>query len=667
MLYALDIADQAKLLESLTGLPVELILYEQGRARDEFSRRILTRKLVVELAPGLDPAVLQAAPETGAIKKVPFASDLYLVETKLPGESLQAADRLRKQPGVIRAEPILGRKWIRKSIPNDPLFPQQWYLLNKSPAGTSSGIDLNVSSVWDQYTGAGITVTVVDDGLELGHPDLSQTANTSLHYDYRDGDSNPAPSGSDDYHGTAVAGILAARAHNDQGIAGIAFEANIGGVRLIGGDNQTDEQSSDALLHQHQIVDISNNSWGAPDNGETLEGPEILSLKALETAVRDGRNGKGTIFVWSAGNGGEAQDNANYDGFANSIYTIAVGAVTDQGAHSIFSEPGSCLVVSAPGEADSSSQRHGIATTDLVGEIGANFTGAFGDLPDLNYTQLFGGTSASAPMVSGVVALMLQANPNLGWRDVQEILIRSARKISIADSDWITNRAGFHLNHKFGAGLADAAAAVNLSKSWRNLPTQTHLIREEKNLSDAIPDNNPLGVILEFEAPPLRVEHVRIRISAKHSRRGDLAIALVSPSGTVSRLAERHLDRNADYEDWEFMSVFNWGENAQGKWLIQVADLRQGTTGTLNSARLQIFGTAIQPDAPTLSLAPNPDLTFTLTLTPHAAGRFSVESSADLNSWTSIFDSTLAAGEPVNIVASRKSNTRFFRAVQRPD
>lgn len=659
---SLDIRRRATALQFAANRPVRLVLYERGLPRNRSTRRILTRSVLVEIAATSDPA--QLAKETTAIafRTFQFAPNHVVLDFAGPADAaLIAAPVLRARPDVISAEPLLGRNAAKRFTTDDPLFPQQWHF--RKPENATAEGNLNLADVWDSHRGRNVTIAVIDDGLELGHPDLVDSIAAGLHYDFRDDDDDPSPTAPEDHHGTAVAGILAARVNNSIGVAGVAPEAALIAVRLIGGDDQTDEQSAHALAHQADIVDISNNSWGAPDSGQLLDGPGTLAALALKSGINDGRKGKGTLFVWSAGNGGELQDNANYDGFANSIYTIAVGGMTDAGEQPAYSEPGACIVVSAPSGPDAG--EHAIVTTDLLGDEGLNFQGAFGDLDDRDYTQLFSGTSAAAPMVAGVIALMLEANPDLGWRDVQEILIRSARVVSKSDIDWTENGAGFHFNHKFGAGAVDAAAAVELAAEWKNLPPQTNYSTEATGLPIVIPDNNPLGVTLEFTAPALRVEHATVTFSAAHSARGDLAITLISPSGTRSRLAERHRDLNADFDEWTFMSTFNWGENSLGKWKLHVADLRASRTGRIAEARLQLYGTPLPSFEPVLAVPRLSERQFTFLLTAPVAGDYEVQSSIDLRTWTPLRQLTLHSGETVEITSDPGAAAQFFRAILR--
>src|SRR6185436_3280548 len=161
-----------------------------------------------------------------------------------------------------------------------------------------------------------------------------------------------------------------------------------------------------------------------------------LLSAALAAGTTTGRQGRGTIYVWASGNGAGCFEDINYDGYANSIYVLPIGAVTDQGLHAPYSESGACLVGCVP---SGSPGRQGLTTTDLVGNDGFNRPGASGEISDRNYTQLFAGTSAAAPVASGMVALLLQARPALNWRDVKEILLRSSTRLQPTDPIWRTN------------------------------------------------------------------------------------------------------------------------------------------------------------------------------------------------------------------------------------
>ena len=198
-------------------------------------------------------------------------------------------------------------------------------------------------------------------------------------------------------------------------------------------------------------VDIYSNSWGPYDDG-TLQPapPEVLA--ALENGTTNGRNGKGVIYTWAGGNGRNSNDNSNYDGYANSRYVISVAAITNQGVYSGYSEPGANVLVTSPSNGGSDA----ITTTST----------------NNGYTDNFGGTSSATPLVSGIVALMLEANPNLSWRDVQHVLVNSSDVVDNSSSGWFTNGAGHEFSHDYGFGRINAQSAVALSKTWSNVGTE---------------------------------------------------------------------------------------------------------------------------------------------------------------------------------------------------
>jgi subtilisin-like proprotein convertase family protein len=409
----------------------------------------------------------------------------------------------------------------------------------------------------------------------------------------------------------------------------------------------TDGQEAEAISYLPELIQIQSNSWGPSDTGSLLEGPGPLATAAFKTAAETGRGGKGTIFLWAGGNGLGANDNSNYDGYANSIYTIAVGAFDSQARQAYYSEPGANLVIVSPSNGNLPAL--GKTTTDRTGtNLGYNTAAS----PTGDYTDDFGGTSSATPTAAGVVALMLEANPNLGWRDVQEILMRSARKVSPTDTDWkaVVAPANINHNHKFGAGLIDATAAVNLATGWTNLSAQLKRTVAQTGLSVAIPNQNTIGITRDFvvgAADNLRVEHVTVAVNITHTSRGNLKVTLTSPSGTVSRLAEVHSDSGdnypatdpeKNYPNWKFMTVRNWGENAAGTWRLKITDESASgntTGGTLTAVTMEVFGSSTVPvnPPPAVSLtSPAGDLV----VSPGAA--------VSLAAAASDFDATGAAG-----------------------
>lgn len=549
----------------------------QGRTQKSETRPVPTNTWAIGIAHGADPGILAQKTQLEYIGPVGTLENYHLF--LLPAEKARTFDAqtLRNLPEVQWMERQYERRRFKR-LPPDPLFPAQWHLNNTGQSKGTPGMDANVVPVWQQGVfGNGVQVAIVDDGLQHSHPDLSDNYAAEDSWNFNDDSADPSPVYAGDRHGTSVAGVAAAR---DDGIScgvGAAYRAGLAGIRLIA-DPVTDAQEAAALTFHYDNNHIFNNSWGPSDDAQRLEGPGTLTQLALEDGIENGRGGLGSIYVWAGGNGNLNHDNVNYDGYANSRHTIAVGAVDHNGVQAYYSEPGAAMLITAP----ASGSGVGISTTDLLGD---------GGYSDGNCTDGFGGTSSSAPLVSGVVSLMLEARPDLTWRDVQHILVQSAVRNDSDDSGWSQNSAGRWVNHKYGFGMVDAQKAVELASSW--VPEEPVVVYDSGVISAAqtIPDNDPDGVLLSFFVPQnLTLEHVEVVFSATHAYRGDLAITLVSPRDTQSVLATEHLDENPDYPEWKFMSVRHWGESCRGLWTLKVADMWAYDTGTWDSWRLIFYG-----------------------------------------------------------------------------
>lgn len=586
------------------------VAYPEHGERNEETRAIITRKLRVQL-PETEGGAVAAGNGLDVTERPAYAPGWTIMEAEDPFAALAAIEGVRSSPQVASADVLVAKQRFKRVMPNDPLISQQWYLKNSTTSPSVTHI--NVEGVWKYgqnpvgQRGAGVSIGIVDDGVQLDHPDLNINIDTVNDYDWNANDFDSSPSFVSDIHGTAVAGVIGALADNGLGVAGIAPEAKLVGMRLISAST-TDQQEAEAMAWRNEIIQVKNNSWGPQDTGRLLEAPGPLTTSALQNAVTSGRDGKGTIFVWAGGNGRPNGDNSNYDGYANRIQTIAVGAIDSNGGQADYSESGANLMVVSPSDGVGGL---GIVTTDRTGTPGWNTaSGISGNYTTLSGNSSFGGTSSAAPVVAGVVALMLQRNPALGWRDVQEILIRSAVKVQPADSDWQTNGANLSFNHKFGAGLVDATAAVGMAATWENLANQSKRTINSVG-SDVIPEGGSVTRTLAVSGDTHRIEAVSVTVKAFHSRRGELAITLTSPSGMKSRLSESHFDPNANINEWTFSTVRNWGEFTGGNWTLQVTDGGsingfEGTTpiagnttgGTLEAVTLEFHGVSTGPMNP---------------------------------------------------------------------
>ena len=487
----------------------------------------------------------------------------------------------RADPRVRYAYP----NWVRpKHKRNDPLYPDQWHLENTGQGGGTAGEDANVAAAWASgYTGSGVNLAIVDDGLEIGHADLAGNL-ISGSYDYVDLDSDPTAGD----HGTSCAGVAAGVGFNSLGVRGAAYDSGLVGYRLLGAD--TDANEADALTRGDQMISIYSNSWGPPDNARSLNGPGPLTAAALASGAATGRSGKGSIFVWAGGNGNTSADNANYDGYANSRYTIAVAASTNFGSQSSYSEKGANILVNAP----SNGGTLGITTTDRSG-------GAGYDAGD--YTSTFGGTSSAAPLVAGVAALILEANPNLTWRDLKLLLAETAEKNAPTDPDWSVNAAGLPFNHKYGFGRVDAAAAVQAAPGWALVGPEV-TATASRTPSIPIPDGTgpricgPSISDTLMISDDISIESVEVGFQSQHTYWGDLEIRLTSPWGTESVLSEQHVSSStAAYANgWTFGVERLIGELSAGTWTLSVRDCYNQDTGDIQSWSVTVYGTIQDTD-----------------------------------------------------------------------
>ena len=496
------------------------------------------------------------------------------------GTAVEALTMSLEEGEIESFSPLIEKVFSPKFEPNDPYFDDQWHLYNSGQTSGVAGEDANVMGVWDSFNGSGVVISVIDDGVEHSHPDLSDNYVSVHSYDWCGDDSDPNPNSSDG-HGTAVAGVAAGTGNNSIGVTGAAFGASIAGHRLIA-CGFSDSTGADALSYHNGGIDIYSNSWGPFDSGNILDGPGPITIAAIEDSIYNGRSGLGNIYTWAAGNGLDADDNSNYDGYSNSRYSIAVAAITHYGEQSWYSEPGANILVTAHSNGGSPSYE-GITTTDITG------TGGYdgGDV-----THDFGGTSSATPLVSGVIALVLEANPDLTWRDVQNILVHSSRKNDANDSSWNVNGAGHDVSHKFGFGAVDAGAAVSLALNWSSSGVETNASFGPYTPNLDI-DNGP-STWTEFNLSvpvDLRLESVDIFVDITHDARGELDIVLQSPSGHESWLAEEHTDNNADYSNWRFGTVQHWDESSQGDWTLKVRDSVSGSnSGTVDSWEVIFHG-----------------------------------------------------------------------------
>ena len=540
------------------------------------------------------------------------------------------------------------------AVNGDPLRYQQWHIQNDGFIKTYSlsdgeaGVDLNLADVYKAgITGSGVRIAVSDSGGEINHDDFVGNVLQGVHRDYTLNSpyiGKPTPTNA---HGTAVGGIIAARGWNNKGGTGIAPFGKLGFFQFL-----KSSQSASILIDQASgDFDIFNYSYGDTLLFDTKSDENYLDHIKFQTI----NNRK--FYLKAAGNEYALSDNnlcaphnANAPFENESPYMIIVGAVDAHGEKAQYSNVGSNLWVTAPG-GDYGQTDPAILTTDLPTCFkGYSVAGSF-QLNDFeyghhenincNYTSVMNGTSASAPMVSGVIALVLEANPGLNYREVKHILAMTSTKIDpthnnsygkdhpsnvfLGCSDlnlagheyeqgWIENNANVWFNNFYGFGMVNAAAAVSLAQNFNQialdplewLPMNTPQIETNPNFTNAafatdttpqsIPDNSATGVqktkIINYSGN-LKLESLTLEIDVTHTKSGQVGIELTSPANTKSILQNINnsfiLDDDQNLK-MRLTSHAFYGENLNGTWTVKVIDGQAGNTGTFNSAKINFIG-----------------------------------------------------------------------------
>ena len=380
--------------------------------------------------------------------------------------------------------------------------------------------------------------------------------------------------------------------------SGVAFDASVTAFRIFGG-SVSESEFADVYNRHAAELDVSNNSWGY--NGyfyDNLDGALFDSVgAAIENAAANGRDGLGTVMLWAAGNDRLSGQDVNYHDFQNTRETIAVAAIENTGEISYYSTPGAAILIGTPSNGGTAA----IVTTDQLGTSGY----ASGD-----YTFSFGGTSAAMPITAGAVALILDANPLLGYRDVQEILAYSARQVDAGDPGWEYNGAhnwnggGLHTSHDFGFGLIDTLAAVRLAETWSE---QSKAANEVSVSASSTPNrtifDNATITDQVFIAGGIDIEHVEVDLNLQHTWIGDLTVTLTAPDGTQSVLVDRPgVSGSSTYGTGPGQHQFHpiehkpLGRNRGRTWTLSVSDSVGADQGTLIDWTLNLFGNALDDD-----------------------------------------------------------------------
>lgn len=535
-------------------------------------------------------------------------------------------------------------------VPNDPYFNPdiagtvtrpnyygQWHLLNQMPiTSLNAGLDANVWGAWQRgLTGNGVVIAIIDDGTQGNHPDLVGSFRNDYSWDFEmDVATNNAqayrglPQAPNNNHGTAVAGVAAATGGNGIGMTGAAPGANVAAQRFLvssfaggisenqaeawaigfqGQKNNSDEfDPSVAFTGPVAPVRVMNHSYG-PNEGYGKGADWELVPAALAASAE-----KKVIHVYSAGNQrGEWTTQDSNTILANtSPNVIVVAAMGSDGKYSDYSSFGANVLVTAPSSSRDPAGQLFISTLDRTGAVGYNdqedgedpffAPSGIGDLN--NYVSRFGGTSSAAPLVSGIMALGVEANAHMDLRMARHLIAQTSRKVDAADPGWVTNAAGYHFNKAYGFGLIDADAFTLSATQVESMTALTVFTEIEQMLSEQNFGSGNLTLTQIYsvnQASPQPLEYVQVKItlsgletntatygSGAGAILGDISGTLISPAGTSYQLFSNDRDLIASYNanravadtlDWTFTSYAYFGEQINGNWTVS---LHNGSTNT---------------------------------------------------------------------------------------
>ncbi|HSV29559.1 MAG TPA: S8 family serine peptidase, partial [Candidatus Omnitrophota bacterium] len=453
-----------------------------------------------------------------------------------------------------------------------------------------------VASVWEDYTGRGVTIANIEGQVDYRHPDLAANYDTTLDWDFVENDSDSyVRLPTSDGHSTATSGFMVAD-DNGSGLVGVAYDSKLF-IPAVGANGSSYSHLYDEAINYswQKGADVANfigiylAQSGVPSN------IDANAIKAsLANAATYGRGGLGMAVAITGGNEYYQGYDTGYWTPTSTRHTASIAALDTYGAPTGWTTPGAGILVATPGER--------ALTLDVSGPYGYS----------AEDVKVFSGTCGATPLATGVMALMLDANPGLGYRDVYEILAYSARRTEGDPLQWSTNAAGnwngggLHVSHRVGYGLIDAHAAVRMAETWERQSTAANevTLTAASAPRKAIPDN---GVLTDsvVVADSVEIDRVEVELNISHPWVGDLKVTLVGPDGTESVLVNRP-GKNPDDPGatgagssnfvYTVGSTHHYGEASGGTWTLRVEDQHGGHVGTLNSWKLNLYGDAATAD-----------------------------------------------------------------------
>jgi subtilisin family serine protease len=505
----------------------------------------------------------------------------------------QLAKELLKEESVELCHPELIHRVNRRGA-----FPRQWHLRKTTLDGRVVDAHANVEAAWALSQGEGVTIALIDDGVDIDHEEFSGAGKIVAPRDVTRRTNDPRPIGEDN-HGTACAGVACAEGRF--GASGVAPRARLMPIRLASGVGSQNEADAFVWAADHG-ADVICCCWGPvegqwwdekdPAHQQNIPLPDSTRL-AIEYALRHGRNGKGCVIFWAAGNG---RENVDLDGYSSCPSVMAVAACNDSGRRSVYSDSGRaiwCCFPSndfesgPPGPDSPRPHTPGIWTTDRSGPQGYNPGQRTRGDEAGNYTHGFGGTSSAAPGAAGVAALVLARNPELRWDHVRDILKRCCDRIDPAGGEY--DEQGH--SPYYGHGRLNAAAAVQLARPPMPRRVELRTVIQDIPIRDQRTSRLPVAVA---DSEP--VSAIRITVDLEHSYIGDLVVTVEPPKTTGvppvllhsrSGGATGRLRKTYDALNAPGLSALD-GKSPQGTWTLVVQDQDRLDTGMIRSFSVEL-------------------------------------------------------------------------------
>ena len=542
---------------------------------------------------------------------------VFFVGKQATQNPIKIANRLQGLPEVVASEPniIIHQECHYK--PRDPLYFQQWYLNHNGGNQLAYGSHISIEKAWDITRGVrSVIVAVVDDSFDLNHPDFMGSGKIVAPLDLKDKDFLPLPSQKQPSHGTACAGIAIAE-ENGTGIAGVAPGCAFMPIRTSG---FLDDESIEAIFDWavEKGASVISCSWGASAVYFPLS---LRQRAAISRAATKGRNGKGCVILFAAGNANRPINGTVYErgwvknivkgktrwlnGFAVHPDVITVAASTSLNKKAAYSNWGNNISVCAPSNTAqpgiwfeqtgfiytqpaiaASFPGRGMFTTDQLGASGY----AKGD-----FTPYFGGTSSATPVVAGVAALILSANPDITAQQVKRILEETADKIVDLEPDTqLSLRYGRYddRGHSkwFGYGKVNALSAVKAAQNLQvYAAVATRLIGGRYNGVLSIPDDDKQGIKSAITISNSSfIKNIQVSVNITHEFLSDLEIYLIAPNNQRVLLQNRTLGRRQELQTTYSVQTHPvlknlLNQSAKGRWQLWIIDTAPQDLGKLKT------------------------------------------------------------------------------------